>query len=374
MNSVSSSSGESEERQQMSVQDPKRPSQSDCKAVKLLEGRSRQLSDSRVLITGGAGFIGSHLAEALLARGCSVMVVDNLSTGRFANIAPMTGHPRFRFAIDSITNDIVMDRLMSESDMVFHLAAAVGVKLIVENPVHTIETNIMGTEAVLKAANRYRVKVLVASTSEVYGKGNCIPFAEDDDVVLGPTCRSRWAYAASKMVDEFLSLAYYHEKELPVVVFRLFNTVGPRQTGQYGMVIPRLVQQALRGEPLTVYGDGRQSRCFLHVHDAVEALISLAECEQAVGQVFNVGSTEEVSILDLTEKILALVDGSEPRSVQDDRILLIPYDQAYAVGFEDMLKRAPDISRMNALTGWQPKRSLNTILEDVIRSFSGGDL
>jgi UDP-glucose 4-epimerase len=300
------------------------------------------------------------------------MVIDNLSTGRFENIAHLTNHPGFHFAIDSITNEIVLDRLMSECNLVFHLAAAVGVKLIVENPVHTIETNIMGTEAVLKAANRYRVKVLVASTSEVYGKGNCIPFSEDDDVVLGPTCRSRWAYAASKMVDEFLSLAYHREKGLPVVVFRLFNTVGPRQTGQYGMVIPRLVQQALRADPLTVYGDGMQSRCFLHVSDAVDALISLAECPEAVGRVFNIGSTEEVSILDLTGKILAMVDGNKPQPtpMQDGRIVMIPYEQAYAVGFEDMFKRFPDISRIHAFTGWQPKRSLETILADVIRSFS----
>ena len=215
---------------------------------------------TRYLITGGTGFIGSHLAEALLAQNHSVTVIDNLSTGRFDNIAHLTGHPNFRFAVDNITNEIVLDRLASECDVIFHLAAAVGVKLIVEHPVHTIETNIMGTEAVLKAALRYRAKVLVASTSEVYGKGIKVPFAEEDDVVLGPTTRSRWSYAASKMVDEFLALAYYHERSLPAVVFRLFNTVGPRQTGQYGMVVPRFVEQALRNEPITIYGDGNQSR------------------------------------------------------------------------------------------------------------------
>ncbi|HEX7975893.1 MAG TPA: NAD-dependent epimerase/dehydratase family protein, partial [Anaerolineales bacterium] len=245
-------------------------------------------SRPRVLITGGAGFIGSHLAEAMLERGRGVTVIDDLSTGRFENIAHLVGHPDFRFAIDSITNEAVMDRLASECDVIFHLAAAVGVMLIVEQPVHTIETNVMGTEAVLRAALRYRAKVLIASTSEVYGKGNHLPFREDDDVVLGPTSRSRWSYAASKMVDEFLGLAYHREKGLPVVVFRLFNTVGPRQTGRYGMVIPRFVQQALRGDPLTVYGDGEQSRCFLHVHDAVEAILALADCSQAVGQVFNI--------------------------------------------------------------------------------------
>ncbi|MEJ2265785.1 MAG: GDP-mannose 4,6-dehydratase [Anaerolineales bacterium] len=226
---------------------------------------------TQVLITGGAGFIGSHLAEALLERGHRVTIIDDLSTGRFDNIAHLADHPRFHFAIESITNEVVMDRLVSECSLIFHLAAAVGVQLIVESPVHTIETNIMGTEAVLKAALRYRAKVLIASTSEVYGKGNAISFREDDDVVLGPTSRSRWSYAASKMVDEFLALAYYREKGLPIVVFRLFNTVGPRQTGRYGMVIPRFVGQALRKEPLSVYGDGGQSRCFLHVHDAVEA-------------------------------------------------------------------------------------------------------
>jgi UDP-glucose 4-epimerase len=228
---------------------------------------------TRFLITGGAGFIGSHLSEALLARGHYVTIIDNLSTGQFENIAHLTKHPNFRFAIDTITNEVVMDRLVSECQVIFHLAAAVGVNLIVEKPVHTIETNVMGTEAVLKTSLRYRVKVLIASSSEVYGKGNNTPFQEEDDVVLGPTCRSRWAYAASKLVDEFLSLAYFREKGLPVLIFRLFNTVGPRQTGRYGMVVPRFVQQALRGEPLTVYGDGKQSRCFLHVEEDRKSVV-----------------------------------------------------------------------------------------------------
>jgi UDP-glucose 4-epimerase len=319
----------------------------------------------RSLVTGGAGFIGSHLAEALLQRGDQVTVIDDLSTGRFENIRHLTGDPRFRFAIDSITNEMVLDRLASECDVIYHLAAAVGVMLIVDKPVHTIETNVMGTEAVLRAALRYRAKVMIASTSEVYGKGNHVPFREEDDVVLGPTCRSRWSYAASKMVDEFLALAYYREKGLPVVIFRLFNTVGPRQTGRYGMVIPRFVEQALRGEPLTVYGDGQQSRCFLHVHDAVEAILTLSSYEQAVGEVFNVGSTEEITVADLARKVLKMTESCRPQ-VAGSEITFVPYDQAYAVGFEDMQKRVPDISKMQQYTGWFPKRSLEETLQDVI--------
>lgn len=312
----------------------------------------------RVLITGGAGFIGSHLAEAFLAAGHEVTILDNLSTGRFENIAHLVGQPGFRFALASIQNAIVLDRLASEADVIIHLAAAVGVQLIVERPVHTIETNIMGTEAVLQAAARYRAKVVLASTSEVYGKGVRVPFREDDDVVLGPTDKSRWAYAASKMVDEFLALAYYREKGLPVVIARLFNTVGPRQTGRYGMVIPRFVSQALRGLPLTVYGDGRQSRCFCDVSDTVRALMGLAEHPDAVGRVFNVGSTDEITIRDLAERVLVVTGSGSP-------IHFVPYDQAYAPGFEDMARRVPDTSRIEALLGWRPQVPLDTILSRV---------
>jgi len=337
--------------------------------------KENQNLPKRILITGGAGFIGSHLAESLLCQGHQVTAIDNLSTGSFKNIQHLvdqwsrdSDRPSFHFAMETITNEIVLDRLVSECDLIFHLAAAVGVKLIVENPVHTIETNVMGTEAVLKAALRYRVKVLIASTSEVYGKGNHIPFREDDDVVLGPTSRSRWAYAASKMVDEFLSLAYFREKGLPVVIVRLFNTVGPRQTGQYGMVVPRFVHQAIQGEPLSIYGDGNQSRCFLHVKDAVNALINLAGCPEAQGKVFNVGSTEQVTILNLAKTVLALV--REKNKITSDNIKnpieFIPYEKAYVEGFEDMLRRVPDISRIGQLIGWKPKYSLKEILSDVI--------
>ncbi len=325
-----------------------------------MTGHISHQSPRRVLITGGAGFIGSHLAEALLDRGDSVTVIDNLSTGRFENIAHLVGRPGFRFAIEDITKEVVLDRLASECDVVFHLAAAVGVQLIVEDPVHTIETNVMGSEAVLKAALRYRAKVLLASTSEVYGKGAHAPFREDDDVVLGPTSRSRWAYAASKMVDEFLSLAYHRQKGLPVVIFRLFNTVGPRQTGRYGMVVPRFVGQALDGQPLTVYGDGQQTRCFLHVADAVSALLALLDCPEAVGQVINVGSVEEVTVLDLARLVLRAV------GLPEDHLTFVSYDDAYAEGFEDMARRVPDISRMAGLTGWQPLRSLDRTVRDVI--------
>lgn len=320
---------------------------------------------TRTLITGGAGFIGSHLAELLLGRGHHVTIIDDLSTGSLANVQHLVGHERFRFAIETIGNEMVLDRLASECDVIFHLAAAVGVQLIIQRPVHTIETNIMGTEAVLKAALRYRAKVLVASTSEVYGKSEHVPYSEANDVVLGPTVRNRWAYAASKMVDEFLALAYHREHGLPVVISRLFNTVGPRQTGQYGMVIPRFVQQALAGQPLTVYGDGSQTRCFCNVADTVQALAGLAEADEAVGQVFNVGSTEEISILELAQRTLALVHGGNGDAMRD-QVTLVPYAEAYAAGFEDMLRRVPDISKIRQAIGWQPTIPLDETLRQVM--------
>ena len=310
------------------------------------------------LITGGAGFIGSHLSDVLLAAGQRVLSIDNLSTGRLSNIAHLLGNPQFSFAQASIMDKVVLDRLASQADVIIHLAAAVGVQLIVEHPVHTIETNVAGTDAVLKTAQTYRARVLVASTSEVYGKGSRIPFAEDDDVLLGSTAKSRWGYAASKMIDEFLALAYHREYGSPVVVFRLFNTVGPRQTGQYGMVVPRLMRQALRGEPLTVFGDGKQQRCFCDVRDVVQAIVGLAHHPEALGRVFNIGSEEEISILDLAKRIKAMTSSKS-------EIVHIPYAEAYAPGFEDMTRRVPDLSRVKALLGWSPRRPLDETLAAV---------
>ncbi len=312
-----------------------------------------------ILITGGAGFIGSHMCDALLSQGHRVLVIDDLSTGRIENIAHHLDNPDFHFARTTILNELVLDRLASESDIILHLAAAVGVQLIVEKPVHTIETNITGTEVVLKAALRYRCKVLIASTSEVYGKGSKIPFSEEDDVLLGSTSKHRWAYAASKMVDEFLGLAYRSEYGLSVILVRLFNTVGPRQTGRYGMVIPRFVRQALNNEQITVYGDGEQSRCFCNVSDVVIALLGLIEHPSAAGYVYNVGSTEEVSINELAQRVIAL-------SKSHSTVKRISYDDAYAPGFEDMQRRMPDISRVHELIGWQPTQSLDQTIEQVI--------
>jgi UDP-glucose 4-epimerase len=311
------------------------------------------------LITGGAGFIGSHLAEALLAAGHPVTVVDDLSTGRFENIEPLTHQPRFHFAIETITNETVMDRLTSECDFIFHLAAAVGVELIVRSPVHVIQTNILGTEAVLRFANRYRKPVLLASTSEIYGKSEQVPFKEDDDRVLGPTTRSRWCYSTSKAVDEFLALAYHKERDLPVIIARLFNTVGPRQIGRYGMVVPRFVAQAVANKPLTVYGDGQQSRCFTDVEDVVRALVALAESPAAIGQVFNVGSPNEVTIAELARRVITLTGSTS-------EVVLIPYSQAYEEGFEDMRRRVPDTTRLRALTGWEPRVPLDETLHRMI--------
>lgn len=307
------------------------------------------------LLTGGAGFIGSHLADALLLEGHRVLALDNLSTGQLGNIAHLRSHPNFQFIRASITDEVVLDRLASEASAIIHLAAAVGVQLIVEQPTRTIETNVMGTEAVLKAALRYGCRVLLASTSEVYGKGSKIPFSEEDDVLLGATSKSRWGYAASKMVDEFLGLAYYREYGLPVTIFRLFNTVGPRQTGRYGMVVPRFVAQALRDAPITVFGDGDQRRCFCDVSDVVRALLGLAVSENAVGRVYNVGSDEEISIRELAERIRELVDSPS-------EIVYVPYAEAYATGFEDMQRRVPDTTRIRELLGWRPRIKLDELL------------
>jgi nucleoside-diphosphate-sugar epimerase len=317
----------------------------------------------KVLITGGAGFVGSHLAEALLARGDTVYALDNLSTCSIDNIEHLKADRRFHYVIDSMMNEPVTAELIDRADVVFHLAAAVGVRLIVESPVNTIETNVHGTEMVLKLANKKKKKVLVASTSEVYGKSDNVPFREDADLVLGPTSKGRWSYACSKAIDEFLALAYWKEKQLPVVVFRLFNTVGPRQTGRYGMVVPNFVKQALLGHPLTVFGDGTQSRCFTYISDVVEALIQLADHPQAVGEVFNIGNgTEEVTILDLARRVKA-------RTGSRSEITLVPYDKAYEEGFEDMPRRLPDTGKLCRLIGYQPKVHLDEILDHVIEYF-----
>ena len=313
---------------------------------------------SPILITGGAGFIGSHLADALLGKGHRVLVIDDLSTGRLENIQHLLGRSDFHFARASVTDAIVLDRLTSQARIVVHLAAAVGVKLIVERPVHTIETNIMGTEAVLQSSLRYGCRTLIASTSEVYGKGARIPFAEEDDVLLGSTSKSRWAYAASKMVDEFLGLAYLREYGLPVVPFRLFNTVGPRQSSHYGMVIPRFMQAALEGRPIQVYGDGTQSRCFCDVADVVRAIMGLISRPEASGTVFNIGGKEEITILGLAEKVKAIASSAS-------EIQFVPYSEAYAPGFEDMQRRLPNTGRIEQLLGWRPEYALDQILARV---------
>jgi UDP-glucose 4-epimerase len=316
----------------------------------------------RALITGGAGFVGSHLAEALLRDGDEVSVLDNLSTGSINNVAHLKGNEGFRYHIDSITNEPLLAELIDDSDVVFHLAAAVGVKLIVEEPVRTIETNVHGTEVVLKHANKKKKLVVVASTSEVYGKSDDVPFREDADLVLGPTPKHRWAYACSKAIDEFLALAYWKERKLPVIIVRLFNTVGPRQTGQYGMVVPTFVRQALAGQPITVFGDGSQSRSFTYVGDVVDALIGLVNAPAAVGQVFNIGNGNEITILELAKKIKAMTrSGSE--------IVKVPYDEAYEAGFEDMPRRVPDISKIRRTIGYEPKVHLDEILCRVIEYF-----
>jgi UDP-glucose 4-epimerase len=311
------------------------------------------------LITGGAGFIGSHLTERLLHEGWQVLALDDLSTGNLDNVRPFIGSPNYHFACAGITDASVLDPLASQSQVIFHLAAAVGVKLIVEQPVHTIVTNVLGTEAVLQAALRYRCRVIITSSSEVYGKGFKVPFDEDDDVLIGPTGKSRWSYAASKMVDEFLALAYHREHGLEVVCARLFNTIGPRQTGRYGMVVPRFVRQALRGEPITVYGDGTQSRCFCDVRDVVRVLVEFSRHAEAPGRVLNVGSTQEITIEELAQRICQLTGSTS-------RVVHVPYDEAYSPGFEDMQRRVPSTARIEALLGWRPRYTLDDSLAAVI--------
>jgi UDP-glucose 4-epimerase len=313
----------------------------------------------RVLITGGAGFVGSHLSEALLARGDEVFVLDNLSTGSIDNINHLKDQPRFHYTIDSVENEPLLAEMIDRCEVVVHLAAAVGVKLIVEKPVYTIETNVHGTEVVLKHASKKNRLVMIASTSEVYGKSVSVPFAEDADLVLGPSSKHRWAYACSKLIDEFLALAYWKERKLPVIVVRLFNTVGPRQTGQYGMVIPNFVRQALEGEPITVFGDGTQSRSFTYVGDVVGAMVALINEPRAVGKVFNIGNGNEITINALAEKVRELTGSSS-------EIVRIPYDQAYESGFEDMPRRVPDIRRITELVGYKPTVELDEILKLVI--------
>jgi UDP-glucose 4-epimerase len=315
-----------------------------------------------VLITGGAGFIGSHLAEALLNAGHEVDIIDNLSTGSIRNVSHLKSNPKFNYVIDTLTNEPLLAELIDRNDVIFHFAAAVGVKLIVEQPVHTIETNVHGTEVVLKHANKKKKLVVIASTSEVYGKNVDVPFREDADLVMGATVKHRWAYACSKAIDEFLALAYWKERDLPVIVVRFFNTVGPKQTGQYGMVLPNFVRQALAGEPITVFGDGTQSRSFTDVSDVVACLIKLIKEKKAIGEVFNIGNPEEVTILRLAELVKAQTRSTSP-------IEFVSYDKAYEAGFEDMPRRVPDITKIHALTGFQPTVQLNEIIAKVIEYF-----
>lgn len=316
----------------------------------------------KMLITGGAGFVGSFLAEELLNRGYAVVAVDNLSTGSLGNIAHLRNNRDFEFITGTILDEDLMEKLIGQSSKTFHLAAAVGVRLIIERPVETIETNIMGTEIIYKYANKHKKKVIISSTSEVYGKNNEIPFKETDDSVYGPTFKSRWSYACSKAIDEFLALAYYHEKKLPVVIVRLFNTIGPRQTGRYGMVVPNFVQQALLGHPITVFGDGEQTRCFANVKDVVWAIAELAEKQEAEGQVFNVGTQEVISIKDLALKVKELCDS-------DSEISYTSYDDAFEAGFEDMHQRVPDIAKVRELIGFEPKLDLEQTIKEIIEYF-----
>jgi UDP-glucose 4-epimerase len=316
----------------------------------------------RFLITGGAGFIGSHLAERLLDRGDRVVLLDNLSTGSMDNIRHLKSHAQLQYHLDGIENRQLVAELVDDADAVIHLAAAVGVKLIVESPVRTIETNVNGTQMILEAAAKKRKLVVTASTSEVYGKSTNIPFREDSDLVLGPTTKGRWSYAASKALDEFLALSYWKEKKLPVIVVRFFNTVGPRQTGRYGMVLPNFVKSALDNAPITIYGDGKQSRCFCDVRDTVESLLRLIDTPRAVGEVVNIGNTEEISIEGLAQRV-------KQRTNSNSAIEFIPYDQAYEPGFEDMMRRVPSVDKLHAITGFRPQTSLNAIIDRVAAFF-----
>lgn len=316
----------------------------------------------KVLITGGAGFIGSHLAERCLKEGWRVAIMDDLSTGSFDNIAHLKTNPRFSYTIDTVFNAAVVAELVDTADIVFHLAAAVGVRLIVEKPVHTIETNVHGTEVVLRAVAKKQKRIVIASTSEVYGKSTVIPFREDGDLVIGPTTKGRWSYACSKALDEFLGLAYYNEKGVPVTIARFFNTVGPRQTGRYGMVVPNFVKQALYNEPITVYGDGNQSRCFGYVHDVVEALVRMARSSSVAGEILNIGNDSEISIRGLAEAI-------KERTGSDSEIIHLPYDQVYGPGFEDMFRRVPSLEKTERLLGYRPTTPLETIIDAVADEF-----
>lgn len=312
----------------------------------------------KYLLTGGAGFVGSHLAEELLNRGEEVCVVDDLSTGQIRNVQHLKAHAGFTCIVESVINRRAMAELVDDADIILHLAAAVGVQLVVESPIRTIETNIKGTEIVLELAAKKSKRIVIFSTSEVYGKSSRPAFSEADDLVLGPTIRSRWSYAASKIIDEFLALAYFKEKRLPITIVRLFNTVGPRQTGRYGMVIPRFVEQARNAQPITVYGNGTQTRTFIHVHDSVRAILALAECERAIGEVFNVGGRETISIVGLANLVKELVGTASP-------IMFVPYDRAYEAGFEDMESRVPDTHKLQEQTGFEPQRTLRQIILDV---------
>ena len=316
----------------------------------------------RILITGGAGFIGSHLAEKLLNEGHTVSIIDNLSTGKFSNIRHLIKNSNFEYTIDSVLNREVLEPLIKKSDQIYHLAAAVGVKFIIDNPLLSLKTNISGTENVLEYANIYKRKVLIASTSEIYGKGNKVPFSEDDDRLLGSTYISRWSYSSAKAIDEFLSLAYYREKKLPVTIVRCFNTVGPRQTGQYGMVIPKFVRSALLNHPITIYGDGKQSRCFTYVDDVINGMCKLMNSKKAEGEIFNIGSNQEITIEELANKVKKLT-GSK------SKIEYIKYEDAFEEGFEDMRRRVPDLTKINKLLGYKPSYDLDTILMKVIQYF-----